>query len=162
MTKPGSTNQVQLSQESANLVNAIAKRAGLPEGTIAANVRVVSRHEIEDRDGVSLNPVTHPEGPVLLISNGRIVPAPSASLQGLRLGMSVHYQNGVADRWTFVARRAGVRLCEIDYAGESRCEYELEALRVCIDSFLVSDVLFSFPTQATEIRNFNPVNGSEL
>lgn len=166
MTRPGSTNQaqVQLSPEGVALVNAISKRAGLPERTIAANARVVGRHELESREGASMKADANPGGPLFVIAYGCVRPATGASLADLRLGVSVLYQNGAAARWTIVIRRGGVRLCEIDYDDEGRCEAEQAALRMQIDHMLmlITDTTFEIKTQATAIRNFNSVNGAEL
>jgi hypothetical protein len=161
MTRPGSTNQIQLSPEGAALAQELAKKTGMPGNAVAVNARVVGRHELESLDG-AVKSKAYPSGPVFEIANGVLQPWPGASMMGLRLGMSVHYSNGAASRWTIVMRREGSRVCEIDYADEETCETEMAALRVCIDSFLVSDVLFSFHTQAIGIRNFNPFNGGEI
>jgi hypothetical protein len=161
MTKPGSTNQIQLTPEGLSLVQTIAKRAGLPDGTIAANARVVSRHELEG-DGVSLISMAHPAGPIFAIDGETLRPVSGAVLHDLRLGVSVMYQNGVAARWTIVMRRDGIRLCELDYADEVSCETERDDLSRLINARLKSDETFEIPTRAIDIRNYNPTNGQEL
>jgi len=161
MTKPGSTNSVQLSPEGAALVNAVAKRAGLPAGTLAANARVSSRHELSDRE--RQEKPTEPAGPLFLIDNGVLNQAPGASFEGLRIGMSVLYSNGVASKWTMVIRRDGLRLCEIDYADEETCEIEMASARQMMGAQMITDIWsFSFPTHAVAIRNFDPSNGQEI
>jgi hypothetical protein len=161
MTKPGNSNQIQLSPEGAELVQAIAKKAGLPQGTVAAGARVVSRHELE-RDGVSLTSMEHPAGPTFSLNGGLLRPVLGASHHDLRLGISVAYQNGVASRWTIVMRRDGVRLCELDYDDEEACEREKDLIRAALDYAKCSDNSFSISTRSSGIRNFNAANGQEL
>jgi hypothetical protein len=160
MTNPGSTNQIKLTPESASLVNAVAKRSGLPVGTIAANARVVSKHELAD--GAQLRSMDHPIGPVLCVENGFLRHVLGSSLRDLRLGVSVMYRNGVASNWTIVIRRYGDRLCELDYDDERVCEAERDNLRTLIDAWLSSGHTFEMETKALAIRKFNPANGQEI
>ena len=163
MTKPNSSNQIELSPEGAAIAQAVARGAGLATNQIVPNVRMHDSARGEIAPLPSGTNSVAPQ-PILAIDWVDCILRPTQldTLVGVRLGMAVFQRDGMPWRWLIVVRRDGKKLCEIDYDNEKACEAELETLRMEIDAWLTGGYPFEMFTKANCIVCFDPNTGRTL
>lgn len=154
------TPNIQMTPEVAAIVFAVNNRSGIPANTVAINARTSSRHEVP-QDAVAVPTVTQSSEPLFTL-NGSVLRSTTADLSGLRLGVSVSYQHGVAVKWTLVIRKNGVRCCELDYSSEVLCEVECDDIRQYINVAIERGITLMYVCNSKVIRNFNMITGAEL
>jgi hypothetical protein len=154
--------KLELTLETAAIARAVAAATGIEASSIAPNLRIRESHKPTPPAADACPRVSH-GGPLFYTDfvNG-LRPVEGAKLWGLRLGLSQTTTYGLPSKWTIVIRRAGTRLCEIDYDKEAACQEEIGMLRAAIDLLLTSEMEWNFPTAATAVRNYNSDNGALL